>query len=225
MNSPAEYLNPSSIPSLLRRRRFPRINAMIERVLAEKGKCRILDLGGTEIYWKNNAEFLDKHKGKISIITVNIGDLGDVESGDPIFTHVSGDATDARPYRENEYDFIHSNSVIEHVGAWPRVRAMADNIEASGKPYYLQTPNMWFPLEPHYRSWFFQFLPEGTRARILMRRDRTDKDARTKLDIAMSHVEDVKLLDRKQMKALFPNARLEAEWLGPFVKSWMVMKP
>ena len=38
-----------------------------------------------------------------------------------------------------DYDLIHSNSVIEHVGRWKDIRDMARHIEQGAKPYFVQT--------------------------------------------------------------------------------------
>ncbi|HWS70973.1 MAG TPA: class I SAM-dependent methyltransferase, partial [Thermoanaerobaculia bacterium] len=61
-----------------------------------------------------------------------------------------------------------SNSVLEHVADMP---AMAREIRRVGRRWYVQTPNRWFPVEPHFLVPFFQFLPIATRAWLLTRFD------------------------------------------------------
>ena len=48
-HTPAElYARPTSLPYKFRQKRFAAVRTLIERTLAEKGSCRILDIGGTE---------------------------------------------------------------------------------------------------------------------------------------------------------------------------------
>lgn len=77
---------------------------------------------------------------------------------------VSGDATDLREYEDKSFNLVFSNSVIEHVGDFTAQRKMAKEMMRVGKHCYLQTPNRYFPLEPHFLFPCFQFLPIRLRA-------------------------------------------------------------
>jgi hypothetical protein len=68
-------------------------------------------------------------------------------------------------YRDKEFDIAFSNSVIEHVGNDLRIRQMADEVRRVGRNY-LQTPNYYFPLEPHF---FFPFFHRALSHRGLIR--------------------------------------------------------
>lgn len=72
-------------------------------------------------------------------------------------------------FRNEEFDVVFSNSVIEHLGEYPQQRRMADEVRRAGKRYFLQTPNRYFPLEPHFFFPFFQFLPVSVRVWLLSR--------------------------------------------------------
>lgn len=218
------YLTKSSLPSMMRRRRFKVINELISGQIALKGSCRILDIGGTEYYWALNSEFIAAHSGKIRIVLVNYGDPADVKLGNDYVDRLSGDATKPDVYGATEFDLIHSNSVIEHVGAWPAIRSMANCILATGKPFYLQTPNYWFPIEPHFRFVGWHWLPESWRAALLMRGRRGFRGQSATFDEAMGQVESVKLLTGRQLRALFPGSEIRSEWFGPLIKSFMVIQ-
>jgi hypothetical protein len=217
------YVDPRSLPSLMRRRRFAVVNALIADVLRKQDACTILDIGGTEYYWRLNEDFLREHRGRIRIVTVNLWPAGGAQTDASLFEHVTGDATLEETYKTRAFDLVHSNSVIEHVGGWQKIRDMANHIRNAARPYYLQTPNFWFPMEPHFRTIGFQWLPAHWRARLLLRRQRGFRSA-SSWDGAMASVESVNLLTGRQMRELFPDAELQYERIGPFIKSFMVVK-
>jgi hypothetical protein len=93
-----------------------------------------------------------------------------------------------------------------------------------GRHYYLQTPNFWFPYEPHYRTLFFQMYPESVRAAMLMRKRRGFRGPMQNLDDAMCNIQDVNLLTARQMRALFPDATLEKERVLGLAKSLIVWR-
>ena len=210
-----------SLSARMRIRRFQRINEIVSSIISRKGNCRVLDVGGSEYYWNLNRGFLDANKARLHITITNL-DEREVQGKGGDFSYKIGDATTPALY-EGDYDFVHSNSVIEHVGPWPKIRAMADCIVATKGAYYLQTPNYWFPVEPHFRTIGFQWLPIDVRARMLIAKQRGFRSATT-YDGAMDQIESVNLLTKNQMKQLFPDAEIAYEWFGPFVKSLMAIR-
>ena len=112
---------------------------------------RILDVGGTEGYWK---------MGKLNDdqVFVTLLNLTQVDVTMPNMTSIAGDA---RKIQESDlsFDIVFSNSVIEHVGTYKDQMQMAKEVHRIGKHYFVQTPNKYFPLEPHFLFPFFQFLP------------------------------------------------------------------
>jgi hypothetical protein len=223
MISDNPYLNPKSWPSRFRRRRFQAFRQMIESVVSEKGRCHILDLGGTDYYWQVQQDALMEFGDKLHIYLVNMDELPGETMPSSQFTLLVGDITKPEIYSTVDFDLIHSNSVIEHVGNWTSIKLLADCIKATGKPYFLQTPNYWFPLEPHFRYVGWQWLPESWRASLLVSKKRGFFAKTTNYEEAMYHVESIKLLTAEQLQILFPEANLKKEWLGPFVKSFMAI--
>jgi hypothetical protein len=217
------YLNPKSLPSRFRRRRFATFQKMIDETLAAKGRCHVLDLGGTRDYWQIHDDVLAAYGDKLHIFLVNLEETTDPVQHLARYTAILGDITRPETYSLVDYDLIHSNSAIEHVGGWTAVKLMADCMKASGRPYFLQTPNYWFPLEPHFRFVGWQWLPESWRASLLTAKSRGFFRKALDYEEAMMHVESVKLLTLDQLRHLFPGARIDREWLGPFIKSFMAI--
>lgn len=122
----------------------------------------ILDIGGTYNFWKN---IDDLHKAALSITLVNLR-----KSNVP--KNAVGFHTKVADVRDEKFDFssaqvLFSNSVIEHLGSKIAMQKFAMAIRTSGKPYCIQTPSLWFPLEPHCRILFFQFFPRWFRAFLI----------------------------------------------------------
>lgn len=202
------------VASQFRRRRARLIEKMILRAHDEKGCCWILDVGGETDYWKVIDRASLERRG-VHIVCLNRKPL---ESGDDLIDTVVGDACNL-PFDDKSFDIVHSNSVIEHVGDWPRVRSFAQETRRVGKRYYVQTPNFWFPVEPHYSALFVHWLPEPVRAQMLMNSDRGFFPKAEDVSSAIEQVQSARLLDRRMFRYLFPDAVLLDEKLLGLTKS------
>jgi hypothetical protein len=79
---------------------------------------------------------------------------------------VGGDACDPpSELVDRRFDLVYSNSVIEHVGGHERREAFARSVHALGEHRWIQTPNRYFPVEPHWLFPGFQWLPAAGRVR------------------------------------------------------------
>src|SRR5688572_12083544 len=65
------YTNSRSLEFSFRARRFAQIRGLIEQVIAEKGRCEILDLGGTETYWLIGEDFIQANRRRLHFTVVN----------------------------------------------------------------------------------------------------------------------------------------------------------
>jgi hypothetical protein len=183
------------------------------------GPIRILDVGGTIDYWRAMQDLWGGHS--LSITIVNLG----VEPRDEdVFSIRPGDACNLAEFADNSFDVVHSNSVIEHVGHWSEMAAMASEVRRLAPTYYLQTPNYWFPVEPHYRAIGYQWLPESLRAALLTRLKLGFRGPRATFDLAMRDVQTVNLLTSRQLRALFPDAEIRAERVMGLPKSLIALR-
>jgi hypothetical protein len=199
-----------------RRRRMRLFLSLIE----DRGRpIRVLDIGGTAAYWRATRDLWGHLPLQFTIVN-----LGVEPSDDDVFAIRPGDACNMAEHADNSFDVVHSNSVIEHVGHWPEMAAMAREVRRLAPTYYLQTPNFWFPVEPHYRTIGFQWLPESTRAALLTRLRLGFRGPMKDFDVAMRDIQTVNLLTATQIRALFPDAELRRERLFGLPKSLIAMR-
>ena len=200
-----------------RARRFKTFLDVLDRTGVSGRPIKVLDIGGTESYWR---ALEDQWRGRdLDITLVNLS----VEPRDEdMFHHRAGDACNL-DFPDDAFDVVHSNSVIEHVGHWEQMARMAGEVRRLAQHYYVQTPNFWFPVEPHYRSLFYHWLPESMRAARLVGKQRGFRNA-PDFDAAMRDIQTVVLLTGRQMQALFPDGKLMRERVGPFTKSLIMVR-
>ncbi len=200
-----------------RQARFARFLGMVEAVLRERGACSILDVGGTPAYWPAFGPRLLSDR-RVSITALNI-EVSAEDMTVPGVQALAGDATAMPQYADGSFDLVHSNSVIEHVGLWPRMAAMAAEMRRVGRQYFVQTPYWGFPYEPHFRAPFFHWLPEQWRYRLLLRFSLGYGGRRHSVAEAMIGLQSAMMLDRGQFEALFPQATIYSEVYMGLVKS------
>lgn len=216
------YSDRRSLEFGFRARRFEKVQRLIEDVLARQERCEILDLGGTETYWLIGEEFVRRHRSRLAITIVNTEE----EKADDreLFTHVLGSATDQSLFAGRTFDLVHSNSVVEHVGAWPDMVDFASNVRRLAPRYYVQTPNYWFPYEPHFRFPGFQFLPEWARRKMIMHFSLGFFQRISDPELARELIHHHRLISRRQMAELFPDAEVTFEKVMGLNKSIIAIR-
>ncbi len=118
---------------------------------------------------------------------------------------VRADAAAGLPFADGEFDLVYCSSVIEHVPP-ARRPAFAAEVCRVGRGWFVQTPARSFPIEPHSLLPGAHWLPPRLRKTYW------------RLGAA-GDWEDISLLSRREMQALFGPA--QPERLGPLVKSWV----
>lgn len=207
--------NPNSLANRLRRKRF---KLFLELINDLPRPVRILDVGGTELFWEQ-MQFTGQKEFEITLL--NLKPLAVKSAG---FISMTGDARNMSQFSKNQFDVAFSNSVIEHVGSYTDQEAMASEMQRVARRLYAQTPNYYFPIEPHFLFPFFQFFPLWLKVRLVMQfrlgwlpRIREKQKA---TDICLS----IRLLRKKELKILFPEARIYHEYFLGFIKSFIVIK-
>ena len=189
---------------------------------------RVVDLGGEAQTW------LEAPVRPREVVLLNIPWMARAqqqrldEDGETAVRAVGGDACHPPPELTNEsFDLVFSNSVIEHVGGHQRRAAFAQAVHALADHHWVQTPNRYFPIEPHWLFPGFQFLPARARAEVQrrwpvghfapLRGKQDDRDV-------MRDVLEVELVSKAEMRWYFPGSELVPEKAGPLTKSWIAVR-
>jgi hypothetical protein len=202
-----------------RQTRFTQFLSIVDEIIAARGSCRVLDIGGNTAYWQGLRELWRDRPLHITMVN-----LRSEPTAEQCFTSVAGDARDLGQFRDLSFDVVHSNSVIEHVGLWRDQRRMAQEVRRLAARYFVQTPNFWFPFEPHLRTPFIHWLPDPWRVAIVRHRACGFYPRARTADEARSILDDARLLDAAAVAELFPDAALVRErWFG-FTKSLIAIR-
>ena len=138
--------------------------------------------------------------------------LRKLESPEPWITSVEGDACDVpTSIRQDEFDLVYSNSVIEHVGGHQRSLKFAEQVHALADFHWIQTPWRYFPIEPHWVCPGFQFLPIPARVRLARRWPMGCYRDAESLSDPIGTVLSVNLLSITEMHRYFPSSLLVRE--------------
>jgi len=177
----------------------------------------VLDIGGTQEYWRVHNE----KNHHLNIVLLNLREENVTSNN---FISRVGDATDLKEFADGAFDVVFSNSVIEHLYTQANQIKMANEVRRVGRNYFIQTPNKCFPIEPHYLFFCFQFLPNSLKISLLQNfplghvgRIKNKADAQNQID-------EIRLLNKKELKNLFPDSTIFEEKFLWFTKSFIAYK-
>ncbi|HAR63016.1 MAG: class I SAM-dependent methyltransferase [Candidatus Margulisiibacteriota bacterium] len=204
-----DYKAASSLGSKLRTSRMQHLLPLIETVYAKNGSVAIIDIGGTKTFWNIlPKEKLDSYNIKITVVNLAGSNCS---ADDNHFTFVDGDGCNLSGFDNNSFDIAHSNSVIEHVGDWKQMRKFAQEILRLAPITYIQTPFFWFPIEPHFMTPFFHWLPRPVRIALCLTFGLGHFNRALNIDEAVAKVDCIELLDYRLFQELFPKLSIKKE--------------
>ncbi len=228
--------SPGSLAWKFRRKRFEVFQQWLNQF---PRPLKILDVGGTTAFWKTMGF---ENTQDIQIVMLN---LEAMPTHSPAIISIAGDATNLSQFRDGEFDIVFSNSVIEHVGDDQQQARMAREVMRVGKAYFIQTPNLYFPIEAHFYWPFIQFMPIPMRALLLYYFDltgggirRTAQAWQSRLTFkrferqpceswatCVERVKSVRLLSQRKFKRFFPTGKLYKEKSFGLTKSYILYTP
>lgn len=212
------YANPekeNSFSVKWRRKRFVLFKQLLSSLTPP---VKVLDVGGTEYFWEN-VNFIPE--SNTSIVLLN---LYKIDVTLPWISSVVGNGMDLSRYNDGEFDLVFSNSVIEHLGTWENQLKMASEVRRVGKHYFVQTPNRYFPVKPHFLFPFFHFLPYSCRVWIVRNFNTGWFDKTPDRSIAEAIVKEIRLLSKNELKYLFPESTIFSEKVLGMTKSFVAWK-
>jgi hypothetical protein len=204
---------PGSFSNRMRERRF----RLFEQLASGLPRpLRVLDVGGTNDFWAQRG-----WAGRDDV-TIKLVNLVEQDREHPNILPTIGDATDLAGHADGSFDIVFSNSVIEHLFSLEAQSAMAREVRRVGRAFWVQTPNFWFPMEPHFLVPGWHWLPERARIEIIRRRACGWRGPCPDPRVAGETVREVRLMRRRELEALFPGAAIHAERFGGLAKSFVV---
>ena len=177
---------------------------------------RILDVGGYVFDWEGVVPITSP------IVLLNLAHPPHATLPER-FTPVVGDAR-SMEFPDRAFDIAYSNSVIEHLRTFEDQKRFSAECRRVGRQLFIQTPNRWFFIEPHFVVPFIHFLPWSIAKHIvrflsfraLFRRG--DNIDLKKL------ADELRLLTFREMKELFPDCEIYREkWFG-LTKSFVAIR-
>jgi hypothetical protein len=196
--------------------------ALLQEVLCSKERVSVLDIGGVADYW---ALLPDDVAARCDLHIANLDEpkIGSHDDARLSIRSVVADGCDLSRFADGSFDVAHSNSVIEHLGEFERMRKFASEMRRVGVGVYVQTPYLWFPIEPHYGALWVHWFSAMHRVRIQSERGlgiyRRRDGSRMEYGDAVRFVNTCTLLDRACFFYLFPDCEAHHERVGPFIKS------
>jgi hypothetical protein len=165
----------------------------------------ILDVGGTDYNWS-----MLTVQPRVTLLNLPQSLV------EERFQSIPGDGC-FLPFRDQSFDLVFSNSVIEHVGAPEMQAQFAREIVRVGRRYWVQTPDRSFPVEPHLFTPFLHYLPRNLQAGVARRFtvwNWMTRPSPERRDWYVKHyLESIRLLSAEDMRRLFPGGQIIRERL------------
>lgn len=200
VNAQYNLAEPDSIPIKLaayQRRKMYEIFLSTTRIQKQD---TVLDLGVTSDRTYTHSNYLEQwYPYKDRITASGLDDATFLEEMYPGLRFAFADCRNL-PFADQEFDYVHSSAVLEHVGSRDKQAALLREAwRVARKGIFVTTPNRWFPIEFHTLIPFAHWLPKVAFRKLCKMRG---------LDFFASE-ENLNLLSTIQLRRLAADARLE----------------
>jgi len=200
----------NSLSNRMRNRRIRLFEKLTETL---PKPLNLIDIGGTEEFWQQRGWI---GREDVNITAVNL--LGTGTKNQNVNVEW-GDATNLANYADSEFDVAFSNSVIEHLYNYKNQCKMAAEVQRVATAYWVQTPNFWFPFEPHFHILGWQWMPRAVRVGVIRRRQCGWRGPCSNVEDARAAVDEVRLMTKAELRRAFLGAEIWNERMFGMVKS------
>jgi 2-polyprenyl-3-methyl-5-hydroxy-6-metoxy-1,4-benzoquinol methylase len=162
------------------------------KLLKPTPAMRILNVGasGPNFAFAEQFESLYEHRNQVIGGGISLSEVQDYQRSFPgVKTLVFNGC--ALPFRDKSFDVVYSNAVIEHLADRYAQQRFAAEVVRVGRGWFVTTPNLWYPIEPHYHLPLVQLLPQGWQRGLVRALGRTPYD-------------NLNLLTKNQLQRLLP---------------------
>jgi len=184
--------------------------------LLEKNNIKntILDIGGTNYFWKQWESFFREN---LCIILVNLD-----KSAIKGYQGIQGNANNLLFIKNKSVDVVLSNSVIEHLGGNEKQEIFAKQVQRIGLYYFIQTPAFLFPLEPHFLFPIFHWLPVKLKIFLHGKFDLGWFEKEPDIKKSEIDVESIRILKKRELRKFFHEGKIITERYLFFPKSYII---
>lgn len=129
----------------------------------------VLDLGASPDDLLPESNLFDKeYPYKQNLVVASIEDCSNLVASLNLKKFIKLDGSNSLPFADKEFDLLHCNAVIEHVGPENQEKFLNECLRIS-KRVFITTPNRYFPVEMHSFIPFFHWLPWSWFQKIVRR--------------------------------------------------------
>jgi hypothetical protein len=169
--------------------------SLMYRLFRLSGSTRVVDIGGSGEFWRVAREL------GFPLPRVTIVNLLPPADGEGSLEWVMADGG-RLPFANDAFDLAISNSVIEHVGGFAAQSAFGEEVKRVARSVFVQTPDYWCLMEPHFLAPFVHWLPRRWRAGVLPFTP-WGLIARPDRGYVERMAAEIRLLDATEMKRIF----------------------
>lgn len=190
-----------------------RMKLFFKKVNPRPGE-RLLDVGGYPGVWRDSVM-------PCRVVLLNIHPYGGtIPEG---FEYVIGNGCHME-YPDGSFEIAYSNSVIEHLSNYENQKLFAREIRRTGQRLWVQTPARSFFIEPHLLGLFIHFLPRSWQAKLIPYFTITGIVSKWTRQDVENFLNEVRLLDYREMRELFPDCKIIRERFLGFTKSYVALR-